>query len=114
MDATKAIDSQDLVVEWAPFRLANGVTEDALLSASEVLQRDFLARQPGFVSRELLRGPAGQWVDLVHWENEAAANAVFAAVGDSPVCHEYFKLMDMPEGIDPAAAVLHLHRVRTY
>jgi hypothetical protein len=102
------------VIEWAPFRLADGVTEHELLVASETLQRDFVERQPGFIRRELLRGPDGDWVDLVHWEDEAAAQAVFSAAMESPVCAEYFRLMVMPETGDPGAGVLHLHRVREY
>jgi hypothetical protein len=114
MSATTMADHNAPVVEWAPFRLVDGVSERELLAASETLQREFLALQHGFVRRELLRGANGQWVDLVHWESEAAANAVFAAAGQSMVCHEYFKLMVMSEGTDPAAGVLHLTRVRAY
>ena len=114
MDVMTEQVGQAMVVEWAPFRLAEGVTEDELVAASETLQQAFLANQPGFVRRELLRGPDGQWADLVHWETEAAAKAVFAAASESPICHEYFRLLELPEGADPAAAVLHLRRVRTY
>jgi hypothetical protein len=114
MGMTSEVAASELVVEWAPFRVAGGVTEEQLLAASEKLQREFLAKQPGFVHRELLRGADGQWADLVHWENEAAANAVFAAAGESPICQEYFRLMTIPEGADPAAGVLHLKRVQTY
>ncbi|HKH92206.1 MAG TPA: hypothetical protein VKA54_10390 [Gemmatimonadaceae bacterium] len=114
MSVTRQAAGPRPVVEWAPFRVVDGVTEQAVLAASDSLQRDFLARQRGFVRRELLRGPDGQWVDLVHWEDEAAAHAVFTAAMESPVCAEYFKLMVMPEGADPAAGVLHLHRVREY
>jgi hypothetical protein len=109
-----ATDGRGPVVEWAPFRLADGVTEHELLAASETLQREFVARQRGFIHRELLRGANGQWADLVHWEDEEAAHAVFAAAMDSPVCADYFKLMVIPEGSDPATSVLHLHRVREY
>ena len=114
MSVTRPTAGPRPVVEWAPFRVLDGVTEQAVLAASDSLQREFLARQRGFVRRELLHGPDGQWVDLVHWEDEAAAHAVFAAAMESPVCAEYFKLMVIPEGSDPAAGVLHLHRVREY
>jgi len=114
VSAKNTTDDSELVIEWAPFRLAEGVTEGELLAASETLQREFVARQPGFVRRELLRGADGHWADLVHWESERAAHDVFAAAMESPVCAEYFKLMVMPEGGDPAAGVLHLQRVREY
>jgi hypothetical protein len=102
------------VIEWAPFRLADGVTDAALLEASETLQRDFLQHQAGFVRRELLRGADGQWVDLVYWEDQTAADAVLDAVRSSPICHAYFHLMAGADAADPGAGVLHLHRVRAY
>jgi hypothetical protein len=114
MRVTRTSGEPRPVVEWAPFRLREGITEQALLEASELLQRDFLAGQPGFIRRELLRGADGQWVDLVHWADDAAAQAVFATAMESPVCAEYFKLMVMPEGADLASGVLHLHCVREY
>jgi hypothetical protein len=114
MNASSTVTDHEQIVEWAPFQLANGVTEEALISASEALQHDFLSRQRGFVRRELLRGRNGQWVDLVHWESEAAASAAFAAAEASPICRTYFELMVIPDGIDLSETVLHLHRVRAY
>jgi hypothetical protein len=114
MGVSNMVPDRELVVEWAPFQLADGVTEEQLLAASEMLQREFLARQPGFVRRELLRGRGGQWVDLVHWETAEAASAVFAAAGTSAICRAYFELMVAPAGVDPSEAVLHLHGVRDY
>lgn len=101
-------------IEWAPFRLKPGVTDDVLLRASAALQDDFVARQPGFVRRELLRGPDGQWVDLVVWESREAALAIMDAVAASPVCSAYFALMEGAEHADPGAGVTHFERVRHY
>src|SRR5688500_11089819 len=56
-----------VVIEWAPFRLREGVTEAQLLEASEAIQREFLARQAGFLHRELARGADNLWADVVHW-----------------------------------------------
>ena len=108
-------DTEDsVVIEWAPFRLADGVSEAALLDASEALQRDFLRHQPGFLGRELLRGPDGQWADLVMWESRAAAEAILPAIGESAACHAYFALMQGADTADPGAGVLHLARVRRW
>lgn len=102
------------VVEWAPFRVKPGVDDNTLLAASEALQRDFLAHQPGFVRRELLRGAEGQWVDLVYWRDEDSAMAVMPAIANSAACQTYFHLMEGADAADPGAGVLHLHRVRSY
>lgn len=106
--------SEGAVVEWAPFRLAPGTEEAALLEASEALQRDFLQHQPGFARRELLRGADGQWVDLVVWSDEPSAMAAMSAAGSSPVCQAYFHLMAGGDTMDVGSGVLHLHRVRVY
>ncbi len=112
--ATPAADVQAAVVEWAPFRLKAGVTEQDLLVASEGLQEDFLARQPGFVRRELLRAGDGWWVDLVYWADAESALGVLAAAAASPVCHRYFALMEGAEHADPGAGVTHLVVKRRY
>jgi hypothetical protein len=104
----------NMVIELAPFRLKPGVTDEALARASEDLQRDFLASQPGFLRRELLRGRDGEWMDLVHWTDDASASAVMGAIAGSPVCHRYFALMADADTGDPAAGVKHFHAFRTY
>ena len=104
-----------LVIEWAPFRLRDGVTEAELLAASDAIQREFLNRQPGFVRRELTRGAGGLWADVVHWADGGAAEAAMAAAAGSPVCRTFFELMAGAHGgADPAEGLLHLERVRAY
>lgn len=101
-------------IEYAPFRLKPGVSEETLLAASHALQQDFVARQPGFVRRDLLRGPDGQWVDLVEWQSREAALAIMDAVAASPACHAYFALMEGADHADPGSGVTHFERVRQY
>ncbi|MGH2626947.1 MAG: hypothetical protein ACRDHY_09895 [Anaerolineales bacterium] len=102
------------VIEWAPFRLADGVSEDRLLAASRELQDAFLARQLGFVRRELLRGKDGEWVDLVEWTDRPSAEAVTKAAAASPACLSYFRLMVGGSEVDPANGVSHFDRVAAY
>ena len=102
------------VVEWAPFRLAPGADEPTLLETAEAVQHEFLARQPGFVRRDLLRAGDGQWVDLVVWKDEASAMEAMRAAQSSAACHGYFHLMAGADGGDVAAGVVHLQRVRSY
>lgn len=102
------------VVEWAPFRLAEGVSEEQLLRASNDLQVGFLAKQRGFVRRELLRGKDRQWVDVVFWEDQQTADEAMKAAAESPACHEYFKMMLVVDHADPSAGVLHFEQVESY
>jgi hypothetical protein len=108
------IDTATSVIEWAPFRLAAGKTEDDLLSASESFQRDFLQHQPGFIRRELLLGANGEWVDLVLWRDRASADAIMEAAASSPHCAAYFQIMDLGDNPDVTANVKHLRRIRAY
>jgi hypothetical protein len=103
-----------MIIEWAPFRLKEGVTEAELLSRSEALQSEFLAHQDGFVRRELVRGRDGGWVDLVYWRDEAAAESVMRTAMESPTCHRYFALMDGADHADPGAGVLHFGILKSY
>ena len=90
----------DQVVEWAPFRLKQGLDEATLLQASERMQRDFLARQDGFVRRELIKGAEGAYIDLVWWDSFAASQAAMKNAASSTAYRSYFTLMDRTNG-DP-------------
>ena len=104
-----------VVIEWAPFRLREGVTEAQLLEASEAIQRAFLARQAGFLHRELARGADDLWADVVHWADGAAAEAAMKAAASSRACSTYFSLMTGANGgADPGEGLLLLQRVGTY
>lgn len=107
--------THDPCIEWAPFLLAEGISEETLLRASATLQDDFLSLQPGFRRRELLRGPGGrQWVDFVVWKDRLSADAALARVAQSPACHAYFQLMVQANLHEPGAGVLHLQQVAVY
>lgn len=101
------------VLEWAPFRLGAGVDESALLPLSERLQTEFLAKQEGFVRRELIRGSDGGYADLVWWKSMALAGAAMEKAAASQVCLAYFGLMSADQN-EPGAGVLHFCSLRSY
>lgn len=105
---------EKLVVEWAPFSLREGVEEARLLRASSLLQDAFLGKQRGFIKRELLKGKNGQWVDLVYWESQEAADQAVKNAANSPACFEYFQLMAGADHANPSEGVLHLERAAAY
>jgi hypothetical protein len=106
--------SEKMIIEWAPFTLAEGVEESSLLAASDDLQDGFLAKQKGFVRRELLKGPNGQWVDLVVWEDRDAAKEAVRNAAESPACFRYFQLMEGAHHDEPGAGIMHLEQRRAY
>jgi heme-degrading monooxygenase HmoA len=106
-----------VVVEWAPFELADGRAEEGLLEASAAFQEAFLATIPGFQRRELLHQPGSrQWVDLVYWDSADAAAAAFKAAEESEACALYFSYMKPPEGSEPDihSGVQHFRLAATY
>ncbi len=100
-----------ILVEWAPFKPAPGVTEADLLAASDAMERDFLAKQRGYIRRELLKARDGQWADLVYWEDQDAADQAMNAVGHSQACAAYFRRMD---GVSQETPALHFETVKSY
>ncbi len=96
------------IVEMAPFKLAAGKSEQDLLLAWTTFQKDFLAEQPGFLRRELVKKPDGDYLDIVHWRSEADALAIMAKIEDSPACAMFFSVMDMGDG-DGTTGVEHFN-----
>ena len=101
------------VVEWAPFNIREGIAEKALVEVSARLQRDFLARQDGFLRRELIKGAERSYVDLIWWRSMETAEAAMAKVTESTVCREYFSLME-PHQAEAGAGVLHFRSLQAY
>ncbi len=101
------------VVEWAPFRLLDGKTEDELLEASSALQVAFVAQQPGFIKRELVKHADGSYVDLIHWRSQADAEAAMKRAESEPACAAFFQLMGADHD-DPSAGVSHYRSIATY
>ena len=81
------------IIELAQITLADGKTEKDLALASTAFQRDFLNGQDGFLSRDLVRRPDGTYLDIIHWESRAKADAVFARAQASEVAGQYFSVM---------------------
>lgn len=106
--------NEPMAIEMAPFRLAAGVGEDALLEASGRLEREFLAMTDGYLGRVLLRRSPDQWCDMVFWATpEHAATAMAAAAASEP-CGAYFACMLAEDHADPSNGVTLFDAVRWY
>lgn len=86
-------NNNDIIIEWAPFRVANHVTTEQLIAAAERVEQEFLKQQPGYLKRELLQGEDNQWVDLVHWRSGVEAQNAGKAFMQHPCCMAYIELM---------------------
>jgi hypothetical protein len=85
-------------LEIVTFRLKAGT--EAGFVANNKIMTDWLARQPGFLSRHLGRREDGNWVDVVRWQSleqaQAAAGRIMAEIGDS----------DALQAIEPASVAM--------
>lgn len=75
-------------------RLKDGVTEAAMLAASDRFQREFVAHQPGVLRRALVAQPDGGYADIVFFADEAAIEQVMAAEQTSEVCGAFLSLWE--------------------
>lgn len=85
------------VIEIAEIKLAKGKTEADLVKAAERLRAEFLFKQRGFLTHDLVRRADDAYSDIVRWESMADAEAAMKNAETSPVCGVYFSHMD----IDP-------------
>jgi len=101
-------------IEMAPFSLAEGISEGALLDASDRLERDFLAQAEGYLGRVLVRKAQDSWADVVFWKSAEHAARAMESVTSSQACRAYFECMANADHDDPAAGVTLFEAVRHY
>ncbi len=106
--------AKSLAIEIAPFTLADGVDEAAMLAASERLEAEFLRPAAGYLGRALSRLGDGRWADIVLWRSAEDAAAVMPQVSASEACSAYFGCMVGADPTDPSHGVSIFQAVRTY
>ena len=102
----------NVTIEWAPFEVAQHVSDDQLIQAAADLEINFLQKQEGYLRRELLRGEGKQWVDLVYWSSQETATKAAQAANASDACLRCFSLMDGVE--DAVDGIFHYKQVKTW
>ncbi|GAC33149.1 hypothetical protein GPLA_2244 [Paraglaciecola polaris LMG 21857] len=63
------------VIEIATFKLKDGVSYQQFAPLDKAVETEHVVKQPGFISREAAKGQNGEWLVVVHWESEEAAEA---------------------------------------
>ena len=81
-------------LEFATFRLLDGIGEDALLAACDKVDREFLQAEPGIFGHVLLRGLNGVYADVAFADTQARAEQVCAKWLDKAVALKYIALFD--------------------
>jgi hypothetical protein len=82
MFAIQAIESAGVaasVIEVVTFRLNPGVTVGEFRQFDRDVEKQHVAKQAGFVSRESAVGEDGEWLVIVHWRSVKDAEASMAS-----------------------------------
>jgi hypothetical protein len=104
----------DIAIELAPFTVATGVNKDALLEASERVEREFLSRAEGYMGRVLVQKDAESWADIVIWRSHEDASKAMWAAASSDACRSYFACMAEQDHVEPENSVTLYRSLKTY
>ncbi len=85
--------SKELTVNIIEFKLVDDVNEGVFLEAAEKVSNNFLKKQKGFVSRELLKSK-DKWVDIIRWSSAKDAEDSNNNFMSQPDCISCAKLID--------------------
>ena len=83
-----------MVLELHTFRLADGADEAAFTDADYRLQTEFIPNHPGFLRRTTARGSDGEWLVMVLWASEEAAEASREQAAGHPVADAFLAFVD--------------------
>jgi heme-degrading monooxygenase HmoA len=86
-----------MVIETTTFRLADGGDEAAYLEFDEKVRTGFLYHQPGIVRATTARGDDGEWIVVVIWASEEAADAALDAGTKDGTMQQFLERVDGAE-----------------
>lgn len=81
-------------LEFATFRLKEGVTEQALIALSQRVEAEFLVQQQALIVHCLLRGADGIYADMVMAPSQALAETYCQQWLHNEVAGEYLALLE--------------------
>ncbi|NQZ84931.1 MAG: hypothetical protein HRU03_04375 [Nanoarchaeales archaeon] len=84
-----------VAIEFVEYKLVEGADINEFMKSSDDMQNNFLNKQKGYLTRELIKDDKGTWADLVHWETMEDAKAAADNFHSSKECETMMKLLDM-------------------
>ncbi len=86
---------QDQCIEVATFKLRSGVSDETLLTLESRIRVGAIARQPGYLGRELGKDVGeGDWLMILRFDTRANMDAWLAAVKGVPEMREMGALIE--------------------
>jgi hypothetical protein len=81
-------------IEFATFRLKNGISEGSLLHIAERVNEEFLTHEKDLLGHVVLKGAGGLYADVVFATSQASAEAICAKWIANAVALEYIALIE--------------------
>lgn len=94
MQAYGAAGTSAEVVEVVTFKLQPGVSASEFRAVDKAVEKQHVAKQPGFVSRESVAGDNGEWLVIVHWRSAKDADASMASFQTAPAAADFMSKID--------------------
>lgn len=82
------------VIEVVTFKLKTGVAAAEFAAIDKAVEREHVAKQAGFVSRESAHGADGEWLVIVHWRSMKDADASMASFEKAPAAAQFMSKIE--------------------
>lgn len=86
--------NKDSVVEVVAFHLKPSVTAEEFASVDKQVEKQHVAKQPGFVSRESAIGEHNEWLVVVHWRSVEDAEASMKSFEKAPAAANFMSKIE--------------------
>jgi glyoxylase-like metal-dependent hydrolase (beta-lactamase superfamily II) len=84
-----------VVLEIATFKLAPGTSAEQFAPIDLAMERDYISKQPGFISRESGAGSDGDWLVVNHWNSVETADAAMKNFAGAPATQAFLSKLDV-------------------
>ncbi|MFJ5261672.1 antibiotic biosynthesis monooxygenase family protein [Streptomyces sp. NPDC088387] len=81
-------------VETVRFKLIPEIDTDTFERLDEKVESDYMARRPGFVSREVTRSEDGEYLVIVHWATPEEADATMQGFFGAAETQDFLAAID--------------------
>lgn len=83
------------VIEIVRFKLGPGVKPADFAVLDRAVEREHVARQPGFIRRESAVSDDGEWLVIVHWATRRDADASMASFTQAAAAQAFMAGLDV-------------------
>ncbi len=82
------------VIEIARYKLQAGADAQVLIQSEQQIQKEIAPQYPGYLGRELAQGQDGEYILIMRWESQAAAEGWNAVLFQHPAGRALGGLVD--------------------